>query len=146
MHYMLMLLGIAGGVAVGSQAGVNAALGRNIGVLETAFVSFLVGAACLGVLVVTLGKGNLGGVTAVPAWQLIGGVLGGFYVFVMVTVVPQIGVAPTIMTIITGQILAGLVIDHFGVFGGRQVPMNLSRGVGVVMLAAALMLIFRKPE
>ena len=62
----MMLLGIAGGIAVGTQAAVNGALGRTIGVVETSFVSFLVGAACLGIGTLAFGGGNLAAVTTVP--------------------------------------------------------------------------------
>jgi transporter family-2 protein len=139
-----VLLGIAGGMAVGTQAAVNAALGRSIGILETAFFSFLVGATILGVMVATAGRGNLAAVTSVPWWQLLGGVLGGFYVFVMVTNVPRMGVAPTITTIIVGQMLAGLLIDHFGWFGVAHSPVTLPRVGAVALMGCALALFFRR--
>lgn len=144
MRILWVLLGIAGGMAIGMQAAINAALGRTIGVLETAFVSFLVGALCLGGMVVFAGNGRLGAVVTVPWWQLVGGVLGGFYVFTMVMNVPRMGVAPTLTTIVLGQMLMGLVLDHFGWFGVAQSPLTLSRAVAVVLMIAALALFFRR--
>ncbi|MEY4070595.1 MAG: hypothetical protein RL721_1209 [Candidatus Eisenbacteria bacterium] len=144
MRILWVLLGIAGGMAIGMQAAINAALGRTIGVLETAFVSFLVGAVCLGGMVVFAGNGRLGAVVTVPWWQLVGGVLGGFYVFTMVMNVPRMGVAPTLTTIVLGQMLMGLVLDHFGWFGVAQSPLTLSRAVAVVLMIAALALFFRR--
>jgi bacterial/archaeal transporter family-2 protein len=144
MRILWVLLGIAGGMAIGMQAAINAALGRTIGVLETAFVSFLVGAVCLGGMVVFAGNGRLGAVVTVPWWQLVGGVLGGFYVFTMVMNVPRMGVAPTLTTIVLGQMLMGLVLDHFGGFGVAQSPLTLSRAVAVVLMIAALALFFRR--
>jgi len=144
MRILWVLLGIAGGMAIGTQAAINAALGRTIGVLETAFVSFLVGAVCLGGMVVFAGNGRLGAVVTVPWWQLVGGVLGGFYVFTMVMNVPRMGVAPTLTTIVLGQMLMGLVLDHFGWFGVAQSPLTLSRAVAVVLMIAALALFFRR--
>lgn len=144
MNLFWVLLGIGGGMAVGTQAAVNAALGRNIGVLETAFLSFLVGATCLGVMVATLGRGHLAAVTGVPWWQLLGGVLGGFYVLVIVMNVPRFGVASTITMIIVGQMLMGLVIDHFGLFGVTPSPVSLPRVGGVLLMGAALALFFRR--
>jgi bacterial/archaeal transporter family-2 protein len=144
MNWIGVLLGIAGGMAVGTQAAVNAALGRSIGILETAFISFLVGATILGVMVATAGRGNLAAVTSAPWWQLLGGVLGGFYVFVMVTNVPRMGVAPTITMIIVGQMLAGLLIDHFGWFGVAHSPVTLPRVGAVALMGCALALFFRR--
>ncbi|MFM7232226.1 MAG: DMT family transporter [bacterium] len=144
MRNLWVLLGIVGGMAIGMQAAINAALGRTIGVLETAFVSFLIGAACLGGMVVFAGNGRLGAVVTVPWWQLVGGVLGGFYVFTMVMNVPRLGVAPTITTIVLGQMIMGLVLDHFGWFGVAQSPVTLSRAAAVVLMIVALALFFRR--
>ncbi|MFM8558819.1 MAG: DMT family transporter [bacterium] len=144
MRNLWVLLGIVGGMAIGTQAAINAALGRTIGVLETAFVSFLVGAVCLGGMVVFAGNGRLGAVVTVPWWQLVGGVLGGFYVFTMVMNVPRLGVAPTITTIVLGQMIMGLVLDHFGWFGVAQSPVTLSRAAAVVLMIVALALFFRR--
>lgn len=144
MRNLWVLLGIVGGMAIGTQAAINAALGRTIGVLETAFVSFLIGAACLGGMVVFAGNGRLGAVVTVPWWQLVGGVLGGFYVFTMVMNVPRLGVAPTITTIVLGQMIMGLVLDHFGWFGVAQSPVTLSRAAAVVLMIVALALFFRR--
>ncbi len=144
MNLFWVMLGIVGGMAVGTQAAVNAALGRNIGVLETAFLSFLVGATCLGIMVATVGRGHLAAVTSVPWWQWLGGVLGGFYVLVIVMNVPRFGVASTITMIIVGQMLMGLLIDHFGLFGVTHAPVTLSRVGGVLLMGAALALFFRR--
>ena len=144
MNLLWVLLGITGGMAVGTQAAVNAALGRSVGILETAFFSFVIGAACLGVMVAVMGRGNLMAVTSAPGWQLIGGVLGGYYVFVIVSNVPRMGVAPTITTIIAGQMLIGLLIDHFGWFGVAQSPVTWPRLGAVGLMGCALALFFRK--
>lgn len=144
MNLVWVLLGITGGMAVGTQAAVNAALGRSVGILETAFFSFVVGAVCLGVMVAVMGRGNLMAVTSAPWWQLIGGVLGGYYVFVIVSNVPRMGVAPTITTIIAGQMLIGLLIDHFGWFGVAHSPVTWPRLGAVGLMGCALALFFRK--
>lgn len=144
MNLVWVMLGIAGGMAVGTQAAVNAALGRSIGVLETAFLSFLVGTLCLGIMVATFGRGHLPAAFGVPWWHLLGGVLGGFYVFVIVMNVPRFGVASTITMIIVGQMLVGLLIDHFGWFGVAHSPVTLPRVGGVLLMGAALALFFRR--
>ena len=144
MNVVWVVLGILGGMAVGTQAAVNASLGRSIGILETAFVSFLIGTIGLGVAVTTLGRGHLGALMNVPWWQLLGGVLGGFYVFVIVTNVPRLGVATTITMTIVGQMLMSLLIDHFGWFGVARSPVTLSRAGAVALMVGALALFFRR--
>ncbi|MEI3598784.1 DMT family transporter [Oceanobacillus sp. MO10714A] len=48
-----------GGLLVGSQSSVNASLGRRIGTIEGALISFLTGTGLLAILVLFFGQGNL---------------------------------------------------------------------------------------
>lgn len=58
----------------------------------------------------------------------------------MVLVVPELGAASAIITIIVGQLLATSVIDHFGLIGAKQIPMDWQRVVGLVLMAVAIVL------
>jgi transporter family-2 protein len=80
-------------------------------------------------------------VFSVPKWQLTGGLLGAIYVLVMVLAVPKIGVATTIVSVILGQVLISGVIDHFGLFGSKQIPFDWQRGVAAILLGVSLFLI-----
>ncbi|EPR29920.1 putative membrane spanning protein [Geobacillus sp. WSUCF1] len=93
MKWVWMLLALTAGMAVSVQAGVNGGLGKRIGVLEGAFVSFLIGTIVLFLVQLFFGKGELLAMFSTPKWQLTGGILGAFYVFVMVLIVPKVGVA-----------------------------------------------------
>lgn len=144
MPWFILLLGVMGGAAVGTQAAVNGALGRSIGVVEAALVSFVVGTLALALSAVVFGRGSVTEVLSVPRWQLLGGLLGAFYVFTIVLASPRIGVTSTLMAVITGQMLTGALIDHFGLVAGRQVPLDRQRVLGLVLMAAALFLFYRK--
>ncbi|HEX8703496.1 MAG TPA: DMT family transporter [Myxococcaceae bacterium] len=144
MHWWVMLIAVMGGVAVGIQAAVNGTLGKNIGVLEATLVSFIVGTGALTLATVLFGRGNVSAALAVPRWQLVGGLLGSFYVFSIVLGAPRLGVTSTIVAVITGQMLAGALIDHFGVIPGRHVPIDRYRVLGLVLMAGALFLFYRK--
>lgn len=144
MHWWLMLLAVLGGVAVSTQAGVNGALGKNIGVIEAALVSFLVGTGALLIATLAFGRGSVSAALTVPRWQLVGGLIGAFYVFTIVLAAPRLGVTSTIVAVITGQLLAGALIDHFSVVPGRHVPLDRYRLLGLALMAAALFLFYRK--
>ncbi|WP_146812093.1 DMT family transporter, partial [Aneurinibacillus danicus] len=77
---------------------------------------------------------------SVPKWQLIGGLLGAIYVFVMILAVPKIGVGSSLIAVIAGQMLASTLIDHFNVFGGKQILIDWKRIVALILLAFALYL------
>ncbi|UFJ43100.1 DMT family transporter [Brevibacillus humidisoli] len=144
MNGLMMLLSLVAGIGVAAQAGINGALGKKIGTIEASFISFAIGTLCLLLLVIFFGKGNLLTTLTQPKWMLLGGLLGAIYVFAMVLSVPKIGVATTLLAVIAGQIIASTVIDHFGLVGGRQIPLDWQRMLGILLLAAALLLFYRK--
>lgn len=139
----VLLLVLISGAGVSIQSGVNGELGRRIGTIEGAFVSFLIGLIVITLLVFFLGNGQLTDVFQVPKWMLWGGVLGAVFVISNVFAVPKLGVGITVITVIVGQSLMSLVIDHFGWFGRQPVPFNWQRLLGVALLFLALFLIYR---
>lgn len=144
MKWIFPMLSFVGGVAIAIQAQINGGLGKKTGALEGAFISFFIGALALFFLVLFFGKGNLGAVFSVPKWQLIGGLLGAFYVGVMVLVVPKIGVAAVMVSVIAGQLIFGAIIDHFGLFGGKPIPIDLKKIIAIVLLFGSLVLFNKK--
>ncbi|SEM10608.1 transporter family-2 protein [Mesobacillus persicus] len=137
------LLALAGGIAMGIQAVVNGGLGKKVGTLEASFISFFIGTAALFFLVLFLGKGNLLAISEVPKGQLIGGLLGAFFVVVLVIVSPEIGVTATLISVIVGQLLIGSLIDHFGLFGGERFPIDFKKGIALLLMLASIY-IFQK--
>ena len=114
------LLALIGGMALATQGQINGGLGKKIGVIESSFMNFAVGGlVLLLILLLFFGHGNISAISTVPKWQIIGGLLGSFFVVIQVIVVPKIGVSATFMAVIAGQIILSVVIDHFGFFGGQ---------------------------
>ncbi|ABO66891.1 MULTISPECIES: DMT family transporter [Geobacillus] len=144
MKWLWMLMALAAGMAVSIQAGVNGGLGRRVGVLEGSFVSFFIGTIVLFLVQLFFGKGELLAMFSVPKWQLLGGILGAFYVFVIVLIVPKVGVANSLIAVIAGQLVMSSMIDHFGLFGGQRIPFDLTRLAALGFLFLALWLFFRK--
>lgn len=137
---LLPLIAILGGAALAVQGQINGGLGKKIGVLETSFISFSIGTMALFFIVIFFGKGDLLAVSTVPKWQLTGGLLGAIYVVIAVLVVPKLGVVGSLMAIITGQILLGAVIDHFGLFGGHQIPIDGKKIFAILLLFVSVFL------
>lgn len=139
--FALMLL--AGAVSA-LQPGVNARLAQKVGLLESAFVSFLGGALCLGVIVLIFGRGNLKAISGAAPWEVLGGLMGAFYVTCLVLAVPRIGTTAAMAAAIAAQLAASLALDSVGAFGFQKLPLDLPRAIGVLFLVLGSMLVLRK--
>ncbi|MEK4386301.1 DMT family transporter [Solibacillus sp. FSL W7-1464] len=140
LKLIIALLALIGGSAVAIQSQINALFSKKVGVLESATVSFMVGALALFFLAFFFGKGNFLNVFTVPKWQLIGGLLGAFFIVINIYSVNLIGVAATFMAVIIGQIFVGAIIDHFGLFGGVAYPMNMTKLIALALMFAGIYL------
>lgn len=140
MKLIIAFLALIGGSAVAIQSQINALFSKKVGVLESATVSFMVGALALFVLAFFFGKGNFLNVFTVPKWQLIGGLLGAFFIVINIFSVNLIGVAATFMAVIIGQILVGAIIDHFGLFGGVVYPINMTKLIALALMFVGIYL------
>ena len=136
----------AAGCFVGMQAPINARLGRQIGSLQAASVSFLVGAGAL-VLITGLSSGGLSPICQArnaPWWALIGGLLGAFYVTIAILTVRTLGVSGLTATVIAAQLATAVVIDRFGLLGAARQHIGAGRILGLVLLIAGAVLVVRR--
>ena len=138
MEKIFILLFVIAGIGLSSQAAINGSLGKTIGALEATFVSFLVGTIVLFLFILFFGKGNVLLLFTVPKWQLVGGIIGAAYIAILTFAVPKIGVGVSIISVICGQILMSMLIDHFGWFNGTKFPINGSKITGIVFLVVAI--------
>ena len=67
--------------------------------------------------------------------SLIGGLLGVLIVWGVVSSIPKLGVAVATTSIIVGQTLTALIMNHFGLFGLNPAPFTWLKGLGLVLLA-----------
>ncbi len=143
---LAVLLAGGAGALVGMQAPVNARLGRGVGSLQAATLSFLVGSAAL-LLAASLAKGGFGSyrhLGGIPWWAFIGGLLGATYVTVAILTVRTLGVTGLTVAVITGQLAISVLIDRFGLLGIARQPLALHRIVGLVLLIAGVVLVVRR--
>jgi transporter family-2 protein len=145
MAILWVLLGVVSGACIAVQAPINAQLGRDLGLpFAAAFVSFAAGAIVLGVVtfvVAGLTHTNINW-TAPAAWLFVtGGALGTVYVTSAVVLTPQIGAAAVMGLAVTGQLLAGLVVDKVGFLGAPMHEISLGRIAGAALLVAGAVMI-----
>lgn len=143
---LLYLLALAVGVGLSVQVGMNVTLrGVLASPMVAALISFLVGSLALLVLVLATGVSwpARAQVSAVPVWAWFGGVFGALYVASSIVVGARLGAAALLALIVLGQLVASLVLDHFGWLGFAQHPLNLTRMLGAALLFCGVLLIVR---
>jgi transporter family-2 protein len=65
------------------------------------------------------------------------------YLTATIVLAPLLGAATMIGLIITGQMLAAIALDHFGLVGFPIHPLSLWRVIGVVLLVAGVIFVQR---
>ena len=142
MTVRLMLpLAVLVGALLPVQFALNTALTRYTqSPTATASVSYGVGllALSLGLLAVHRGRVPLGRLRGAPLWSFLGGVVGSAYVIGSVVLTRLLGAGLAVSRVISAQVVASLVIDHFGSFGTPRRPMNRTRLAALLLLLAAL--------
>jgi len=143
--FLSMIAVILAGGATALQAPTNAKLMTAVGSpVNAAFVSFVVGTAALGIVAVILqARPDVTAARALPWYAWVGGLYGAIFVVAAAWGVPRLGVALTITLMVAGQLLIGVVLDHFGAFGTPQHPISWGRVAGVAMVLAGVLLVRR---
>ncbi|HEY7935020.1 MAG TPA: DMT family transporter [Solirubrobacteraceae bacterium] len=141
-----VLVAALAGTLVGMQAPINSRLGRAVGSVQAASLSFVLGTVVL-LAVAAFANGGFAAytkVTAAPWWALIGGLLGAIYVTVAILTVRTLGASGLTAAVITGQLVISVVIDRFGLLGVARQPIGAQRMIGLVLLVLGVALVVRK--
>ena len=143
---LAILLAVTAGCFVGLQAPINARLGRQVGSLQAATVSFAVGTLAL-ILIASLSSGGLSGIASAPKapwWALVGGLLGAFYVTVALLTVRTLGLSGLTAIVVTGQLTIAVIVDRFGLLGIAKQHIDASRILGLGLLVVGVVLVVRR--
>ena len=144
--WFYILLALAAGATVPTQAGINARLNlfTHSPVLSAA-ISFAVGTAALVFYAAALriGLPPVAAAAAHPWWVWTGGALGAFFVTSVIVLAAQLGATTMVALVLAGQLATSLALDHWGALGYPVHPVSAWRVLGVVLLAAGAYLIKR---
>jgi transporter family-2 protein len=143
---LAVLLAAGAGCLVGIQAPINSRLGKSIGSVQAASVSFMVGTAVLllAVAFVNGGFGNLTHISRAPWWALLGGLCGAVFVTIAIVTVRTLGASGLAAAVITSQLAVSVAIDRFGLLGIAKQPIGTPRIIGLALLVIGVVLVVRK--
>jgi len=144
---MFAIFAVLIGVVVAIQARINGQLSVDLdNGLAAALVSFLTGLAIVSVLVFGFKREREALFRVFEAiknkqlvtWELMGGVLGGFFVAAQSAVVPQIGVALFTIAVVAGQTISSLLVDKVGMTPSGKERITKPRIFGAVATLIAV--------
>jgi transporter family-2 protein len=144
---MFAIFAVLIGVVVAIQSRINGQLSVDLdNGLAAALVSFLTGLALVSVLVFGF-KGEREALFRIfeaiknkqlVTWELMGGVLGGFFVAAQSIVVPQIGVALFTISVVAGQTISSLLVDKAGLTPNGKERITKPRILGAIATLIAV--------
>ncbi|MHC8298359.1 DMT family transporter [Pseudomonas sp. ZS1P83] len=140
----LLLLAVIAGAVVPFQSAINANLTRGLGhplwaTLASLLVSIVVVLPIM--LAMRLPLPSLAFITKAPLWMWAGGAFGVCFISLALMLLPKLGASGFIALALAGQVVASLVLDHFGLFGLMERQMTLPRVFGAVLLIAGVLLV-----
>ena len=146
-HSILFPIAMIASVAL--QPAFNSQLAGHLGSpLRAALVNFTAGASVM--LAVTASLALRTGLPSAeqlakvpPHLWIAGGALGALFVSTATWAAPKVGVGAFFAVLIAAQLIAAMVMDHFGVLGLETRPITFMKLAGAALLFAGAMLMVR---
>jgi transporter family-2 protein len=134
---LLLIAALLVGVLLAVQAPANQQLSKALGTPYGASTLQLTVAATL-LVALAAGTGTIGALRSAgevePSWLLLGGVASPLYITAGILLLPRLGALASIGLFVTGQVLASLVLDLFGLFAVPRHPLT----IGILLGASAV--------
>lgn len=139
---VFMTISVIAGFLLANQSPINSNLST---VVKSPFIaaeiSFIVGTIFLAITSLSMSGRifpSLSFIQTQPAWIWLGGILGSIYLTSNVLLFPQIGAIQTVILPVLGQIVMGTIIDMFGWFGAKQLPMTWIKFIGIIIMVVGI--------
>lgn len=144
---MTAVAAFAAGALVSVQSKINGELAVRVeSSAAAAWISFGVGFIAIGAIALTV-RPVRQAMAKIPEilrtrrlvwWQFLGGLGGAWLVTTQGIVVPLVGVALFMVSVVAGQIVGSLLVDRFGMSPAGVIPVSVVRGVAAVLAAIAV--------
>lgn len=139
---LAVVFGVLVGLVMPVQTNANSRLRLSVGSpFLASLISFTVGFLALLATVLLL-DGRLPDLSLGadrPAWLWSGGLLGVVVLTGNIFLFPRLGSVQTVVLPIMGQVLMGLLIDHFGLFNAPQTVLTVTRALGALLLVLGVL-------
>jgi transporter family-2 protein len=142
-HFLLSLVAIVGGIAVALQAQLMGLLDRQIGTVESVFITYGSGGLLIGLVILLMRGGNLSMWQNVPWYAFLSGVIGLVIVAAIGFSAPRLGLVTAFTIMVAAQFIIGAFLDHYGFFGAEVRQLNMEKIIGMVTVLVGVWLTVR---
>src|SRR5947209_4868232 len=120
----------------------NSGVARTVGnpYAATAIMFAMAAIVAFGITLPIYGHPALAQLGSAPPISYAAGLLIGFYGLSATVIIPRFGAASFIAYILIAQLLASAVVDQFGLFGMARRPIDITKLVGLAVIAACIVL------
>lgn len=144
---ILVLASVLAGALIAAQGPIFARMASHSGgALQAALIAFGLGFLVILTLIFIAGSAapKIAELRQAPNWTWFGGVIGAAMVMLSIVAIPRIGVGVFISSVICGQLVAAILLDHFGAFGLEVNSITTAKLFGAGLLLSGLYLIIFK--
>jgi transporter family-2 protein len=138
----LIAVAVIAGIAVALQGQFMGTLDRTLGSAASVLITYGVGGV-IATLLWLMRRESLARAREVPWYAWFAGALGLVIVGGIGYASPRLGLSRTIVITIAAQLLAAIVIDHFGLFAAPQRTADAWRVVGLALTIGGAFLIVK---
>jgi len=140
---MWVIMAFISGAFLPIQAGLNTKLGKaGESPVHASTISFVVGTVALLLYILfTQQSVSWEGIKSAPGYVWIGGVLGAFYVTVIILAFPQLGPGLTFGLVVAGQLIISALLEHFNVLVAQQQSISPMRVFGIVLVVVGVVIV-----
>ena len=138
------VLAACAGACIAMQAAANGAFRRNLATPWFATFFSICGTIAFALTLMLIFRPAAPSMDAVRStqwWNWIGGPLGTLIVLAGAALIPQLGAGAFIALVVAGQLLASVLLDHFGLMGLPAIEITLGKVAGVLLVIAGVVCI-----
>ncbi|MGQ0849671.1 MAG: DMT family transporter [Actinomycetota bacterium] len=140
---VVVLAAVACGMAVAVQAQLTGNMQRQMGALESTFVTYFSGGVVIAVITLLARGANLTAAAGLPWYSFTTGLLGLVIIAGLSVSVGEMGLVSALVIITVTQFVVGAILNHFGWVGAVVDPIDFTKLAGMALLALGTYMVLR---
>jgi transporter family-2 protein len=139
--FAVLLIAVIAGIAVALQGQAMGAMNRSVGTPSTILATY--GSGALIALLIWFFRRSQTSTETIPWYSWTAGVLGLLIVGGIGYAAPRIGLTRTLIITVAAQLVAAMLLEHFGIWGATVRAIDAGKLAGVALTIVGVWLVVR---